>query len=95
MAIKILVKTGHRFVQEYQLGSFWYDFSIPAFRLLIEVDSHTYHSHPSRRRRDRAKAEIASEQGWKVARVTRDDMEGQINSAILKRQIELDVATTQ
>ena len=64
-----LLSKGYWVAQEYPLGPFRYDFAIPALRAIVEVDSHTYHDHPSRKARDRAKSALAESGGWTVCRV--------------------------
>lgn len=64
-----LISRGYWVAQEYPLGPFRYDFAIPALRAIVEVDSRTYHSHPSRKARDRVKTAQAESAGWTVCRV--------------------------
>jgi very-short-patch-repair endonuclease len=62
---------------QYRLGRYVFDFSIPALRMLLEVDGN--HWHPSGRRlsaaqamtgiRDEEKTSYAQSQGWFVVRV--------------------------
>ncbi len=80
---------GIRFEQEFPLGGFFFDFAVPLFRMLIEVDSYTYHRHPSRRHRDREKTAIAERDGWKVARVSNPDIAAKVAKAFLDREHEV------
>jgi very-short-patch-repair endonuclease len=49
------------------LGPYWYDFAVPKLRLLIELDSSTYH-RGYRLARDHAKSRYAKESSWKLIR---------------------------
>lgn len=60
---------GFKFVQEYKLGKYCYDFAFPSLNALIEVDSRRYHSSNSQLARDRAKDEYAKECHWTLIRV--------------------------
>lgn len=55
---------------EYPLGSFIYDFAVPKLRLLLEIDSKTYHRLPAQRKRDRVKTAHAVDRHWKLVRLT-------------------------
>lgn len=91
-ARKALIDTGWKFVEEYELKTFRFDFAIERLRLLIEVDSKRWHSHPSRRARDRRKEAAARAEGWEVARVTTKGAEAvsfMISQVVLKREAEL------
>jgi len=87
--------TGWKFVEEFELGSFRFDFAIRPLRLLIEIDSKKWHSHPSRRARDKRKTEAAKEEGWDVARVITKSAESvsfMVSQVVKQREAEL--ATT-
>ena len=64
---------------EYPIGKFIFDFAIPKIRLLIEVDSKTWHESYLKKRRDKAKNQIATEQHWRLVRLT--------NGPRLKRRV--------
>ena len=68
-ARKALLDNGERFVQEYRLGKFYYDFAIPAIRLLVEIDPHSYHRLAVQQLRDTVKDVLAQRHGWRVARI--------------------------
>lgn len=90
MAITILIRTGFPFQQEFPLGKFWFDFAIPALRLLIEVDSWTYHHTPWQLRRDAAKRKVGETEGWKVVNFNwKQDLDGHITSEVDRRKSEL------
>ena len=83
---------GYKFQQEYELGPYRYDIAIPALRLLIEVDSRRWHSHPSRIARDRKKAELAKKEGWVLTRVSSkhaESVEFLVKQSVLRRESEL------
>lgn len=60
---------GEPFVAEYKIGKFLYDFAFPRLKLLLEVDSRTWHSSKHKKHVDRVKGGIANEHGWKLVRV--------------------------
>lgn len=68
-ARKALLDNGERFVQEYRLGKFYYDFAIPRLRMLLEIDPHSYHRLAVQQLKDTAKDKFAEKHGWLVARV--------------------------
>lgn len=83
-----LLEIGLPFKQEVALGHYWFDFSVPSVRLLIEVDSQTYHSG-KRKLRDVSKQFLAESQGWQVIRVRRPDIKGKLVAAVELRAYEL------
>jgi hypothetical protein len=60
---------GEWFIPEHQLGPFIYDFAFPKLKLLMEVDSWTWHHSRNRRVRDGRKASFAREAGWEFFRL--------------------------
>ena len=60
---------GEHFIPEYRLGPFIFDFAFPKLKLVMEVDSWTWHHTRSRKRNDARKLQYAQENGWKVARL--------------------------
>jgi very-short-patch-repair endonuclease len=87
-----VLDTGYKFQQEYELGPYRYDIAIPALRLLIEVDSKRWHSHPSRIARDRKKTELAKKEGWTLTRVSSkhaESVEFLVKQSVLRRESEL------
>lgn len=72
---------------EYSLGPFIYDFAVPKIRLLIEVDSKTYHRGNRKLARDREKDALARREGWAIVRVRADhpDMVTLVLRAINRR----------
>ena len=86
----LLLQSGHRFIQEYKLKKFIYDFAVPRLRLLIEVDSRSYHSYPRQKARDRAKTKLADEDGWFLLRVQYPgDVDGIVAKTITDREAQL------
>lgn len=77
-------------VQEYQLGPFFYDFAVPKLRLLIEVDSRTWHRHPSRVARDRRKTKHAESKGWKLSRLSGPHLDLAVRLEIERRLQEFE-----
>ena len=65
LRVKTLLSTFHHPVfSEYTLGPFTFDFSIPRLRLLIEVNSKTYHKSKFNKRRDQNKEAYAKQNSW-------------------------------
>lgn len=84
-----LASCGQKVLAEYPLGKFYFDFAVPALRLLIEVDSAFYHRLPRQKKRDRFKDELARLTGWKVARIGTERAELDALQAVLDRKNEL------
>ena len=89
----VLLGSGHFFVQEYpKLEPFVYDFAIPRLRMLIEVDSKSYHSYPRQKSRDKAKTKLAEDEGWHLVRVQYPgDLEGVVAKEITDREAALGI----
>lgn len=90
--IPVLIASGHRWIREYQMDKFRFDFAIPKLMLLIEADSRGYHRRKDQIRRDMAKKELAESKGWKVVRVRDPDIEGWTRRAIDRRVEAIDSA---
>jgi very-short-patch-repair endonuclease len=62
---------GEPFIAEYKVGAakFLYDFAFPKLKLLLEVDSRTWHRSERKRRVDAVKKANAVTHGWKLVRV--------------------------
>jgi very-short-patch-repair endonuclease len=89
-AREILLQSGHKFYQEYELKKFKFDFAIPRLRLLIEIDSRSYHRYPRQKANDRAKTKVAEEQKWSLLRVQwPGDLEGIIAKTICDLEAQL------
>jgi very-short-patch-repair endonuclease len=85
-------ETGYRYVEEHPIGPFKYDLAIPALRLLLEIDSKRWHSHPSRIARDKKKNKAAKAEGWEVTRISSKSVESigfLVNQAVLRREAEV------
>lgn len=91
-ARRAVMDSGYRFQEEFQLGPFRYDIAVPALRLLVEIDSSKWHSHPSRVSRDRRKTRLAKAEGWELSRVNSKKAETigfLVKQAVLRREAEL------
>jgi very-short-patch-repair endonuclease len=64
-----LTGCGFSVVAEYPLGHFIYDFAVPRLRLLMEIDSKSYHRFPRQIKRDQLKTAFAKEQHWELVRL--------------------------
>src|SRR6267142_1906043 len=60
---------GEHFLPEYKLGSFVFDFAFPRLKLLMEVDSWTWHHTGRRKQNDARKLRYAEKCGWRPARL--------------------------
>ena len=56
---------------EYSISGsrFIFDIAVPRLRLLIELDSPSYHRYPRQLKRDKAKTEEARRLGWDLVRI--------------------------
>ena len=68
-----MVASGVYFVAEYQMrhrtGSYFFDFAFPKLKLLLEIDSWTYHHTRRQRIRDACKNRFVEENGWRLIRL--------------------------
>lgn len=64
-------RLGVHVVFEYSISGskFIYDIAVPRLRLLIELDSPSYHRYPRQLRRDKIKTEEARRLGWELIRL--------------------------
>lgn len=60
---------GEPFVAERKIGKFIYDFAFQRLKLLIEVDSYTYHRSNKKKMIDATKHRNAVQHGWRLVRV--------------------------
>lgn len=90
-ALDIIVKEGFFVVAEFTLEKkFIYDFSIPKLRMLIEIDSHSYHQFAKQIKRDKRKTAWAKQHGWHLVRFKPSEgMGGEIVKAVFLRAAEL------
>ena len=87
-----MLETGYHFVQEYELKPFIFDFALPKLRLLIEVDSVSYHHTPQQLSRDKRKSAFATKAGWEVARVrVGRSLDSAVIRAVMDREAELGI----
>lgn len=91
-AAEALAKTGYRYICEYPLKGYFFDLAVPELRLILEIDSWSYHRKRFRQQRDRDKQVCAENYGWKVCRVNaQDDVPGRVTSLVDVRAAELGV----
>jgi len=74
---------------ECPMAGFIFDFAVPKLRLILEVDSRSYHSSWKARRRDSHKDAWAEKNGWKLVRLRHPDLAQQVIHAIAGRRQEL------
>jgi hypothetical protein len=60
---------GEQFIPEFSFGPFIFDFAFPKLKVLMEVDSWTWHHTRSRKQNDARKRRYAEENGWEVVRL--------------------------
>lgn len=82
-------ETAEEAYAEYGLANFVFDFALPRLRLLIEIDSKTYHSAAWRKKRDANKTAWATQNGWHLARLRSPDLRQQVLHAISVRKATL------
>jgi very-short-patch-repair endonuclease len=73
---------------EYPAGRFIFDFAIPKLRMLIEVDSVTYHRRWRNVRTDEKKNQWAHKNLWHLVRIRAPDIGQQVAHAVKKRAQE-------
>lgn len=56
------------------LGNFMFDFELPRYHCLLEVDGVYWHSLPKTIERDKLKKTFAKQQGYKLIRVSSDEL---------------------
>jgi len=87
-----LSATGLSWKQEYPLEKFIYDFACPKLRLLVEIDSWTYHHTRQQRSRDQAKDLLAKKLQWELVRLKpQEKMEQVLLLQVLKKRQQLGV----
>lgn len=74
---------------EYPIGRFIFDFAIPKLRMLIEIDSVTYHRRWHNMLADKRKNEWAQKNLWHLVRIRAPDIAQQVVHAVMKRAQEL------
>lgn len=85
-----LMVFGEHFIPEYKSGWYIFDFACPSIRLLIEVDSYTYHHGKKAAFNDHAKAKAARQAGWKLVRLSVGPKLGKrACSAVRKRRMQI------
>lgn len=64
---------GIQFIQEYEMrhssGSYFFDFALPRLKLLVEIDSWSYHHTKRHKIRDACKHSFAEANGWTLIRL--------------------------
>lgn len=86
--VRLAVTGVEKFRQEFKLSGFSFDFAFQRIQLLVEVDSASWHTRQFHRKRDARKTAAAMAAGWKVVRVSGEDVGGQALAAVLSRQAE-------
>ena len=74
-------RIGHHFRRQHPIGPFIADFACVREKLVIEVDGITHWSDEDTAK-DRARDAFMKAQGWRVLRVTNDDVYKQLNVVI-------------
>lgn len=60
------------------------DFAIPAYRIIIEIDGHDFHSSPEQKFADATRDRFFAFHGWTVLRYTGREVHGEIERVILE-----------
>jgi hypothetical protein len=55
---------------QYKIGGFRFDWALPVYKILIELDGHQWHHTLEQRAHDARKARFAQKLGWRVVRFT-------------------------
>lgn len=61
-----------KIIPQYPIGSYWADFALPDYKLVIELDGQKYHKN--RKDHDRRRDAYMYRMGWKVMRFSYDDV---------------------
>jgi very-short-patch-repair endonuclease len=77
-ALRLLRTDGHHFRRQVPLGRYFADFACHASKLVIEVDGDTHVSPTYDRTRDR----FIEGEGYRVLRVTNDDVRNNLDGVI-------------
>lgn len=87
-----LSECGLKFKAEFPVGPYIYDFAVPAIRLLIEVDSKTWHSTPRQLKRDARKDAYAKAEQWELKRFkTGSGLGSAVLAEVLRRKAGLEL----
>ena len=87
-AREAIERTGEKAFAEYSMGAFIFDFVLPRRRLIIEIDSESYHSSGKAKRRDTQKDDWAKRNRWRLVRIRAPDIAQQIIHVISTRRAD-------
>jgi very-short-patch-repair endonuclease len=65
----VLKAAGVRYVAGYRIGQWYFDFAFRRRRILLEIDSWTYHHGWRRQVTDHSKDQAAAQAGWQLCRL--------------------------
>ncbi|SDY84044.1 endonuclease domain-containing protein [Thermoactinomyces sp. DSM 45892] len=69
-----------KIVPQYPISSYWADFAIPEYMLVIELDGQRYHKN--RQAHDRGRDAYMYRKGWKVMRFSYNDIKKRRTKAV-------------
>ena len=73
---------GIAYVREYRVSDIHVDFAFPERKLAVECDGHRYHSSRDDKARDAKRDAFLKSRGWRVLRLTGDDIRGDIDACV-------------
>jgi very-short-patch-repair endonuclease len=84
---------GHRFARQVAIDTFFVDFLCREARLIVEVDGAT-HGEDDERQRDASRAAALERRGYRIVRVTNEDVVRNLDGVLdgLLRELERDEA---
>jgi len=66
---KQLKKNNISFIHQYRLNNFFYDFYLPEYNLIIEIDGEYWHNYPNGTKRDKRKNKCAIRNKYNIVRI--------------------------
>ena len=78
---------------QYHLAGYELDFAIPALKVCVEIDGHSYHSSKGQRQRDAIRDRRLMALGWRVVRFTGTEVDRNPRECV--RELEAIVRAVQ
>jgi very-short-patch-repair endonuclease len=88
-AREALERIGVKAYSEFSMGPYIFDFVLPRHRLILEIDSDSYHNSRRQRGNDQQKDEWAKRNHWLLVRIRAPDIAQQVVHAVSSRRLGL------
>lgn len=72
------------YVREFAISNIHVDFAFPERKLAVECDGYRYHSSSDDKKRDAKRDAFLKRRGWRVLRLTGDDIRNDIDACLRK-----------